>query len=590
MKDQYWNYTFEKLKSGYDDDDNSFDNINVRESKEKIAKFIEIVVKDEERPLEKHQFDCFLGILPIALSWAFGSKYFALNKQKLKKNYRLKTTKKFAIIIIKRQFGKTELLVRIMVASFIVFDNIDNPCSEMIYTLKSHKGEHAKEVLERVKNTIERKKDYIGEEFEWYPGKCATQRKLVLKNKYNKFDVREIRVTEGNIDGKTSLKLFGDEYFKWKEVEGTKQLIPQFQIEDASGIFATTLQNRKEWTNRIMRDRNNPDSVFIFLYILDVCFPCLETEDIDIIMNCNHLPKLQAHFVNPDKRKNIANLLSKRDQLTELKNIIPSASGQIWREYLLKDVLFTKKKIDHDEFFMFCDPSMTSKDGSYTATTIVGQNELNGEYSICYINQGFTGQSSEIKNFIVEDLNYFVFKFMKRKQHLFLFIENNVLNWGEDILFEINANYQLRECVTMIQGIKLDDDVPRYGVLKKAGYNERFAKIMDENIQRRNIFLNSRCITRNKNQSVKELVETLINQMLNVRIKNGRVTSKKDINGRSINDDLYISCASAVFHTKEIKTSDCEKMHIQWRERMSLTNIANVRHKNIFLKKKRKRT
>jgi len=201
------------------------------------------------------------------------------------------------------------------------------------------------------------------------------------------------------------------------------------------------------------------------------------------MMNCDHMPRLQAHFIDPVKRRAVIKLMPKLQALREMFNIIPKVHGQLWTTDYLQDKLFGQVAVDIAfNNFMFVDPSMTSTNGSMTGTSIVSVNKK--DIVTKYINASITDSNTAIVDFIVKDIEYFFSVFPESR--IFLFVESNTVNHGREIQEALKKRKWIKKGkVIHIKGIqpkyrKFKNDIrqnrefERFGVQKRGGHEEKF--------------------------------------------------------------------------------------------------------------------
>jgi len=572
MLEQEWIQQLSNLKSEYKDRffckkvDIEFENGLIT-----LKKFLRIIILNKKKPLERHQFECLILIIPIIFEWCFGLNYCSSNWERLQTDCDLKHNKNCTLIVIKRQFGKTELLTRIAAAAILSFPNIEHPFKPSEWLIISHKGDHAKEILNRVYTYIlEHKKDY-----EMFTMR-KTLKRIELIHKYNNNDIRVINVHEGNIDGLAGKRFFGDEFFKWKEIVADEQFPPQLQIKTTCALLFSTLKKRGHWSLRWLNDQN--ELVFLINFA-EICVKCAELEYEQATL-CNHMRKLQAHFVNVERRNAIISLMPKNSALKEMYNIVPNTHGQVWNEGYLKRHIIRYKEEYFKEYFMFVDPSMTSDDGSFSGTTILGENSAQEDY-ICYLNTELTPSNTNIVRFIIKDLLYFVenFTFPNEEFTIFLLVEHNTVNHGREIYQNIIQNYTLRNKVVFIKAIKNEK---RFGVRKKEGDEERFAQTLNDKMESRRILIHKNCITRNR-MGIKNMISMLIDQCSHVRKMPSKTSSSKikvcsklNLNNKATNNDLYISLVSALHWTFYLKNPTHVAINKQYKFRRSISEMNEV--------------
>ncbi len=537
-----------------------------------LRKFIQIILINEKKPLERHQFECLILMMPIILEWCFGLSYCSSNWETLRSSCNLKHNKNCVLTIIKRQFGKTELLVRIAGASIFSFPNIEHELKSSEWTIVSHKGSHAKEILDRVYTFCTEIKDEI-----IFFSVKKILKELVLTNKRNDKDVRILKVKEGNIDGLEGKRFFGDEFFKWKQIIADEQFPPQLQITSTCALLFSTLKKRGHWSIRWLNEKNE---LIHLINFAEICLKCAELE-YDEAVKCPHMRKLQAHFINVKRRKAIISLMPKNSALKEMFNIVPNTHGQVWNEKYLERRIVRYREEYFREYFMFVDPSMTSDDGSFSGSTIVGENK-GEEDVICYLNTEITSSNTNIIRFIIKDLLYFVnnFTFPTKDFVIFLLVEHNTVNHGREIYNKIISNSILRNKVVFIKGIK---NAQRFGVAKRGGHEERFVQILNDKMEEGQIFIHRNCLTRNK-IGIKEMINLLIDQCSHVRkiptrsssMQSVKICSKLDLNNKPVNNDLYISMASSLFWTWFLKNPSHIAVNDQYRSRKRVSEMKEI--------------
>lgn len=584
MLEKYWKILLKKIEKEYDKELLEIENDMIFiEGINKLDVFLEMILEDDDKPLERHQFDCLIDFMPIILPWTFGMNYWKNNKIIIMINCNLKHDKNCVLTVIKRQHGKTELLVRVVTASAVAFPNIDNDMKPAEWCIVSHKGDHAKEILRRCETYLSSKKEFI-KDFITEERKIKTLKKIEIIHKYNKNDKRIIEVFEGNIDGLAGKRLFGDEFFKWLQDRADVQYPPQLQVKGTSALLFTTLKGRSHWSERWLQRG------FKLMHIInygEICIKCLDLP-YDEAIKCKHMPKIQAHFINPEAREAIIYLMNPRDALTQMYNIVPNSQGQVWQINYLKKKIMRYNEEYFREYFAFVDPSMTSEDGSYSATSIIGENN-DGEDTLCFSNSELTSSNTHIVNFIEKDLEYFVnnFSHPKRKKYIiFLFVEHNTVNHELEIWKRLSNNGLLKNKIIFVRGIKENKQTKefgRFGVRKGKNDEEFYAQTLGDKMLKNQIYIHEKFITRSK-LGTKEIINTLITQCSHVRtIPYGnnkvKISSTLNLCDKRVNNDVYMSFVSALYKTFILKNPTHIAFNKQYRSR---TPISKIKPKSSF--------
>jgi hypothetical protein len=550
----------------------------------KLGVFFRVVLDTPEEPLERHQFMIIKdGSMPIILPWTYGEEWYSRNKKWVSKRCRLKHLKNCMLVVIKRQTGKTEVLARTAAGVLIALNNFeelgkkDNP-KPVVYCVRSFKGEHARTVLERT---------YHYATASAY-AKCFDIRKfgkkIVLTSTNILNDVRIFRLLEGSITGETKPKLFGDEYSKWTEDAAMQQLKPMLQVDGSYALLYCTLRDNEHWFQGCLDPKQQ---LFYLINYAEVCNECLRTKKSEEALKCTHTKRIQAHWIDEEKRDAIKSVMPMHEIMKELYNVLPSNPGLIWEKDFLQQNLFntfydTTKHFS--EFFMFVDPSMTSSDGSWSGTTILAENSR-GESVVCYLNTDMTDTLTLIQNFVVRDLEQFVDKFPGFKEGysvIYLFMEFNTVSHGVEVFNKIQDSYRLSECVSVVKGIKYNKEKKefgRFGVAKKKGDEERFASLLNRKMVGMDIRFHKHCFTRNT-IGIEEMKDLLLKQCSQVRnipnIRGGvKVVSNLSLSGKPVKNDLYMSLVSALYNTKRSKNPD-DTFYLQYSRRTTVSEAPPI--------------
>ena len=561
MKEETWNKLLEKINKNFINQlcatvvDNIFN-----EGLIKLDSFFRICLGRENEPLERHQFEITIECCPQILEWTFGINYYNKHKLRIKKLCNFSHLKSCVVTVIKRQHGKTEMIVRIASASLLVFPLVETSkenCTRISeFCIRSYKGEHAKEILERCWKYI-KNFEYLLDDFLTHKKRLKTSTKIELINKYDTGDVRWLRVLQGGITGLSKKRFFGDEFFKWTSDASHTQLGPQLQVEGTSGFFFSTMERSSHWCSGWI---NSEQKLAKILNYGEICNDCMKLP-YEQQVKCTHCRQLQAHWIDPKKKEAVMSILPPSDVLTEMYNVVSMATGQLWKEDYLEKSFREKNFEKFSDYFMFVDPSMTSTDGSWSGTTIVA--EKNKEIIICYLNTDKTDSPNTIQNYIIDDLEYFVKNFagIKNKFYITLFVEHNTINHGKDIFFKLKDNYLLKDRVIFAKKIKYDkkeDKYERFGVTKKGGDEEIFADLLHTKLYNEKICFHKDWCTRNS--IGRKIKDVLIKQCTHVRniVKKGEkskpyIVSTKDFNDKKTKNDLYMSLVSALYNIQELK-------------------------------------
>lgn len=527
---------------------------------ERIESFFYLVLSSKKKPLERHQFDVLMVTKPILLREAFGWEFYETHRKTLLGLCQCTHSYLIALFVLKRQFGKTELMVRIAGACLLSFPNPDDKYKANEWVLYSHKGEHVKENLDRCKTFLEGKEEFWGESFT-----CkSTQTYIILKNIKNSTDKRKLLVKIGNVDGLGGKKVFGDEFAAWSAKRAQQQFAPQLQVKATIAWLFTSLKEAAPWFTPWMdRERNK---LTLIINKSEICVECIELP-YDEAVNCDHLPKLQAHFVDQDRRKAIMDLMPADLVMREMYNSVPLPKGQVWTAKYLKEKFFSsipspsetqvngiiKKPILH---YMFVDPSMTSTSNSYTGSTILtlmrgrGAKKYKTQCFVEYINTIPTPANDKIVEYVMSDLEAFFRVFKNAK--VVLFVEGNTTSHGYEIQERLLAKRWIQdERVYHMKGMRVRGKLgyAKYGVQKRHGHEELFVQILREYFSQGRIFFHPKAFTRNK-QGIHQMKRVLLSQLLNVKgvLKRNMIMieSKKDSDDRPALNDLYISLTSAM--------------------------------------------
>jgi hypothetical protein len=157
--DRFLDDILDEHKSEYTGKDMSPEDL---EALPKLRQYFCVILKDLF-PLMKYQFAIVMECLPHIFTYCYGSVYFTKNRARLSRLSELRHSKTSALIIVKRQHGKTEVLVRILGACLLCFPNMDGDVHEATYCLLSHKGDHAKANLKRLRVYLLKKIEFLNE-------------------------------------------------------------------------------------------------------------------------------------------------------------------------------------------------------------------------------------------------------------------------------------------------------------------------------------------------------------------------------------------------------------------------------------------
>jgi len=585
MKELYWEKLINNLEKDYET--NLISGAGHEDGKfvdglAKLDTFFQVILGDTKAPFERHQFDCLMDSMPLILPMAFGMEYWEKHKEKFIKQCNLEHDKNAILIIIKRQYGKTELLVRTAVACLISFPNVDNPNEIAEWVVFSHKGDHAKEILKRCYSFLmQKKKEFLGE-FITEERKIYTQKRIELNSKLTTADKRMLQLHEGNIDGLAGKRLFGDEIFKWAKDRADKQYPPQLQVKGTCAFFYTTLKERSHWSGRWLA---RGGMLMKIVNKGEICLECLDKPYDEAIL-CDHMPKLQAHFVDPKKRAAIIHMMDPKDAITEMFNVMPNAQGQVWTNKYLEKKMKVYERTFFKEYFAFMDPSMTSHDGSYCATSIIG--ETGDEKDVlCYANSERAPSNTAIVRFIVKDLEHFVTEFPHPNDNyvIFLFVEHNTVNHSHELYTGLCDSGLLKDRVIYVKGIHLNKKSGRFtrgGVRKGPGDSEYYATKLGEKLHHNKIAIHKDFVTRSK-LGARGMINELILQCSRIRaIPYGdgkvKISSTTDLNDKKVNDDLYMSFVSAITKTFILKSPTHIAFNRQYRERQTVYKSRPRRH------------
>lgn len=520
---------------------------------EKIDKFLDIVFGNENYPTERHQFECIMEYMPIIFEFAFGRKYWAKNGKKISEKCGFTHSKNVIVTIMRRQAGKTFMITIMLVGFLLCFPSMEES-GKAEWLIYSNKGDLSRTDLARARELLEeRKKDLK----DFRPVE-HNNNEIRLINALDSDDIRVVRAWQGKITGLAGKYYFIDEFFLLNKNVADRQLPPQLQAKKSKGFFFTTLEERGHWSFRWLHS----NKLIHVINYSEVCDECLKLDDPELAVKCPHAKKIQAHYIDSDKRDGVMELMPKRDVLREMYNIVPQIQGQIFGDSVINDCFRKRKSEKLFEFYAMYDPSMTSEDGSYTAVTIIGELPDSDISYICSLDSELTSSPTKIVNFIIKCLSNFIKKFPydsdgNKKLKIYLLGEHNTVNHSEEVYKAITDDPELSNSIIYIKAIKLrkvsksKKQFMRIGVVKKKGDSKIFAQTLLDKIRHNKIFIHEGCVT-TSSTGLNEMIETLKTQVSHVRAipdkKSGevKIVSKLDLNDKPAVDDLYISAVSAL--------------------------------------------
>jgi len=194
---------------------------------------------------------------------------------------------------------------------------------------------------------------------------------------------------------------------------------------------------------------------------------------------------------------------------------------------------------------------------SFSAITVIG--ERDGHKVLLYVNDAITPEVTAIEGFVVDQLNHFYENFPhKEETTCYLFVEMNTMTYGQHLVDLINQKHVLRDRVIVVKGRKSKKakkkkyDLP--GTMKVGGDDYRFRDVITEHFQERRLWIHRDMVLPTR-LTRKDVLSRLLGQLSNVHMKqlgtSVRVVSKETVDGRKVEDDMYISFASALYWSDE---------------------------------------
>jgi hypothetical protein len=557
MREKYWKAYEKRFLRGlqsklYEQNEDPFIQ-QLNKGIKKINTFLEIVINgDESKPLEHHQFKILMEHTPIILTQAFGERFYKNHKRRLLGMCCSKHDHTIILSVVRRQTGKTELMVRMGVALIVAFPNMNNPNEPNEWLMSSFKEKHSRVNLRRAHYFIMKHLDKIEGLFKIE----KTLNELRLIGKKSKKVERYLLVYPGDLDGLGGKQYLLDEFFKFLFHAIFQQLVPQMQIGKMLGIIMSSLKGEraKMITSYFLNPKKN--ELTRIVNVTEICEDCLKLPPEEAEL-CPHMDKIQAHFVDQDRREKSMKIMPMSLRMSEMRSVPMPTPGQIWTEhYLTKNFIeniWPVGRFSGYVHFMFIDPSMTSTGGSFTATTILSR-PTRKDFVIKYLHKQLTPSNTQIVQYVEKDLEFFFSKF--EDTFICLFVEMNVVNHGLEIHKMLLEHKYFDNRVHFYKGIdyrKRTREFDRYGVCKVGGDSEKFVQILSNQFEEKRMFFHPRCCTRSKH-GINYMKEGLLEQCLNVKEVNytdksggqvSKMVSKKGPGGSSCHDDQYISLASA---------------------------------------------
>lgn len=553
--------------------------------------FYEIVFDVEEQLLVHHQYEVLKEYNPIILRLAYGLERYQMLEQKLLRECSCTHNKRFVLVVMRRQVGKTELKVRVALGCLYAFPQMDTTKDKQTkYTFMAQNIPRARSNLTRLKQKLKTYRSRESPRLSFMENYTIynISDKLRITSRDNHSDYREIVLQATGKGGRGGTKpwLFADEFFFIPRKTIDEAILPQTIHKGALAFMFTTLERLGHWSRTwLLSTDKEPIHV---INRSEICTACMEDDSIVEKRMCTHVPKLETPWVNEDTRKGLTFYMSAIDAAKELYNYLPDTTTHMWREKnLRKDLLrmYPNPTIKIREFYAFVDPSMTSINGSETAIVIVGVHHLH--HIICYMRSALTPTVRNIETFVETSLIQFIrnFDHLSTNFRVLLFVESNVTNHAQDLHEIFERSVTLGKWIYVVKGTRGKNKslkyFDRFGVRKGKGYDKHFANIVNRKMLHQTIYLHPHWLTHYRGNEVlainttsfekakTDVINKFIQQCAQVKRVAAHntyiVVSKENMNGQKSNDDLYIAFASVLFWIEKIKNPSnmnlCDQYH-----------------------------
>ena len=597
MRESTWSRVFTELSNGF----NEVKNYDVEDQRVldlgrmELKEFFICAFDTPKRPMERHQYTCIVvKYIEELVKWAWGFEFVNRHEHLFYTRCGIdpREVKNLFVTIIKRQHGKTEMLVRIFVGALLSFTekriNDKGERNPFDLALTSFKGKHATEVFGRIITEFKKKMvNYTNFNFKF------TKDKITITNLSDKTDIRVGDRYEGGISGLTGKRFVGDEYFLWTEERADRQLLPQLQVDGTCALLFTTLKGRSHWCSHFIEGRRPAAKVVNFA---EVCNECLKKQPIEQLA-CDHIRiRVQAHWIKSSSRDLLLASMSIKSAQTEMLNVAQKCLNNLIPLEEMQSHLTQKKRSSFcsNDFISFTDPSMTSTNGSSTATVITtSQSQNRYAYSawdtaIVYLSQEITSSPNKIANSIINDWLHFIraWKLKPGVHMIYAFVESNTINFGEDLQQRIENNYVLSRLVKLVKainpvksGVGKTTTFRRYGIAKTRDMECKYIQLLFKKLYQNNLSVHALCTTRIKALGVNNFLKDLAIQCSRVkRIQVPgaipRVESTKDESGKSCHNDLYMAFVSNLWATYLLKYCSTSGLSNQLLSRTEMANHA----------------
>jgi len=244
--------------------------------------------------LERHQYHCLKRVFPAVLQRAYGSSAWSRNRHRLWSEWGLAHILSVVLWVVQRQFGKTELMTRVLAAAMLAFPNVENPGHPLKYLSVGQSGQRARDNLGRTYQVLQKIADMdpsVGDRFEFrIPRGCAGSSSpsyIEVRSRLDPLDVRrvEARDTGQGLRGETRAFMFIDEFFAVSEGIAMTVLVPMYQASGTVAITATTLNERQGWSQSWVNSGGSDKTPVDVTNYSQVCPACLK-KPTDELLRC----------------------------------------------------------------------------------------------------------------------------------------------------------------------------------------------------------------------------------------------------------------------------------------------------------------